>query len=49
MAWLQASLGIATLLYLVPIPVASAHQAGSLTFITFITWLIHELKKNPKN
>ena len=33
-AFLQASLGIATLIYLVPIPLAAAHQAGSLALLT---------------
>lgn len=31
---LQVSLGIMTLLYLVPIPLASAHQAGALALLT---------------
>jgi heme A synthase len=34
MAILQAGLGISTLLYLVPTPLASAHQAGSLVLLT---------------
>jgi cytochrome c oxidase assembly protein subunit 15 len=34
MAILQAALGISTLVYLVPIPLASAHQAGSLVLLT---------------
>lgn len=33
--WMQAALGITTLLYLVPIPLASAHQAGSLFLLTW--------------
>ena len=33
--WMQAALGICTLLYLVPIPLASAHQAGSLLLLTW--------------
>lgn len=31
---LQAALGISTLIYLVPIPLAAAHQAGSLALLT---------------
>lgn len=31
---LQVTLGISTLIYLVPIPLASAHQAGSLALLT---------------
>jgi cytochrome c oxidase assembly protein subunit 15 len=45
MAWLQASLGIATLLYFVPVPLAAAHQAGSLTLLTFSTWLLHTVTR----
>ena len=33
-AWVQVGLGISTLLYLVPIPLASAHQAGSLVLLS---------------
>ncbi|KAE8214565.1 hypothetical protein CF327_g2022 [Tilletia walkeri] len=36
---LQASLGITTLLYLVPIPLASAHQAGSLALLSVLVAL----------
>jgi cytochrome c oxidase assembly protein subunit 15 len=35
-ACLQVGLGIATLLYLVPVPVASAHQAGSLALLSWV-------------
>ena len=34
-AWLQVLLGISTLIYLVPLPLASAHQAGSLALLTW--------------
>ena len=34
-AWLQVILGISTLLYLVPTPLASAHQAGSLALLSY--------------
>jgi cytochrome c oxidase assembly protein subunit 15 len=44
---LQASLGISTLIYMVPIPLASAHQAGSLTLLTAALWLIHTTKRLP--
>ncbi|KAI9670444.1 MAG: Cytochrome c oxidase assembly protein cox15 [Trizodia sp. TS-e1964] len=36
---MQASLGIATLLYLVPTPLAAAHQAGSLVLLSTILLL----------
>ncbi|PKX95607.1 cytochrome c oxidase assembly protein cox15 [Aspergillus novofumigatus IBT 16806] len=35
-AWVQVGLGISTLLYLVPTPLASAHQAGSLFLLTWV-------------
>ena len=44
-AWVQVILGITTLLYLVPLPLASAHQAGSLALLSSVlvlgnrTWL----------
>eukprot|EP00055_Hartaetosiga_balthica_P014990 m.85646 g.85646 ORF g.85646 m.85646 type:complete len:442 (+) comp8749_c2_seq4:136-1461(+) len=41
----KVSLGIATLLYFVPTPLAATHQAGSLTLLTVAVWLMHELKK----
>lgn len=34
LALLQVSLGISTLIYLVPIPLAAAHQAGALALLT---------------
>ena len=43
-AWLQGSLGVLTLLNHVPIPLASAHQAGSVTLLTFALWLVNRLK-----
>lgn len=33
---LQVTLGISTLIYLVPLPLASAHQAGSLALLTWV-------------
>lgn len=33
--WLQVALGISTLIYLVPLPLASAHQATSLALLTW--------------
>ena len=35
-ACLQVALGITTLLYLVPLPIASAHQAGSLALLSWV-------------
>lgn len=44
-AWMQGSLGVLTLLYMVPIPVASAHQAGSLALLSSFVWLLNVLKR----
>lgn len=47
-AWTQGSLGVLTLIYMVPIPLASAHQAGSLLLLSSFVWLINILKRFPK-
>ncbi|KAF2229093.1 COX15-CtaA-domain-containing protein [Viridothelium virens] len=39
LVWLQVTLGISTLLYLVPTPLAAAHQAGSLALLTGVVVL----------
>lgn len=44
MVLIQASLGIATLLLVVPIPLAAAHQAGAVVVLTLILWALHELR-----
>nr|CAG4638396.1 EOG090X04TT [Cyclestheria hislopi] len=44
MAWIQASLGISTLLLYVPTSLGSAHQTGSLVLLSSALWLSHELK-----
>ena len=44
----QVSLGIATLVYFVPVSLAASHQAGSLTLLTASLWLRHVLKRIPK-
>ncbi|KAJ3191808.1 Cytochrome c oxidase assembly protein cox15 [Irineochytrium annulatum] len=41
---LQVTLGIATLLYFVPVPLAAAHQSGSLVLLTTSLWLVHTLR-----
>ena len=40
---LQVALGISTLIYLVPVPLAAAHQAGSLAVLTGALVLSHRL------
>ncbi|KAB5594031.1 Heme A synthase [Ceratobasidium theobromae] len=42
---LQAALGITTLLYLVPIPLATSHQAGSVALLTAVIALAVSLRK----
>ncbi|XP_011206167.1 cytochrome c oxidase assembly protein COX15 homolog [Bactrocera dorsalis] len=44
MAWLQATLGVSTLLTYVPIHLATAHQSGSLLLLSFALWLSQELR-----
>jgi cytochrome c oxidase assembly protein subunit 15 len=39
----QVGLGIGTLLMYVPIPLAAIHQFGSLTLLSFVTYLVHTL------
>ncbi|XP_046552668.1 cytochrome c oxidase assembly protein COX15 homolog [Haliotis rubra] len=48
MAFIQASLGITTLLLYVPTHLAATHQSGSVTLLSFATWLAHEIKRMPK-
>jgi cytochrome c oxidase assembly protein subunit 15 len=44
-ALLQVALGIATLLMLVPIPLAAAHQAGAVLLLTAAIVLRHSLRR----
>ncbi len=46
----QVTLGILTLLYHVPVDIASAHQAGALTLLTAVLGFVHRLgnKKPPR-
>ncbi|XP_030382494.1 cytochrome c oxidase assembly protein COX15 homolog [Scaptodrosophila lebanonensis] len=44
MAWTQATLGVTTLLNYVPVPLATAHQSGSLILLSCAVWLSHELR-----
>lgn len=44
-ATLQVALGISTLIYLVPIPLAAAHQAGALALLTTCLAFAAQLKK----
>jgi heme a synthase len=42
---IQAALGIVTLLYLVPVPLAATHQAGSVILLTSLVALVTSLRK----
>ncbi|KAI2636781.1 putative cytochrome c oxidase assembly protein [Xylaria nigripes] len=44
LACFQVALGISTLIYMVPIPLAAAHQAGALALLTGALVLGHRLK-----
>jgi heme a synthase len=46
MSWLQVALGVTTLLWVVPIPLAATHQAGSLVLLSTCTWLRHVLTRH---
>jgi len=48
MAFVQASLGITTLLTYVPTPLAATHQSGSLVLLSLAVWVAHELRRLPK-
>lgn len=41
---LQIGLGIATLLHVVPVPLAAAHQAGAMILFGTTLWVNHELR-----
>lgn len=49
LGWLaiQVALGIATLLYLVPISLAAAHQAGALILFSLALLVLHALRARP--
>ncbi|CEL57853.1 Electron transfer protein 1, mitochondrial OS=Schizosaccharomyces pombe (strain 972 / ATCC 24843) GN=etp1 PE=1 SV=2 [Rhizoctonia solani AG-1 IB] len=45
LANIQVALGITTLLYLVPVPLAASHQAGSVALLTAVVALAASLRK----
>lgn len=45
MALVQVGLGISTLLWFVPTPLAASHQSGSVVLLSFAIWLMSELRK----
>ena len=48
MSLLQIGLGIVTLLLLVPISLASMHQAGAVVLLCFSLLLLHASRRNPE-
>jgi cytochrome c oxidase assembly protein subunit 15 len=44
MALLQVGLGIATLLAVVPVPLAALHQAGAVTLLSLVVWSLHDAR-----
>jgi cytochrome c oxidase assembly protein subunit 15 len=45
---LQVSLGIATLVLVVPVPLAAAHQSGAVLLLTATLLALHGLKPEEK-
>lgn len=48
MSFVQVGLGIATLLFYVPVSLGSLHQTGSMALLSFAIWLATELKRIPR-
>ena len=44
MAWVQVLLGVATLLLVVPVSLASLHQVGAVVLMSAALWCAHELR-----
>jgi heme a synthase len=44
MAAIQICLGISTLLLVVPVPLAAAHQAGAVMLLTLTVYALHALR-----
>jgi len=42
---LQVTLGISTLLLVVPIPLAAAHQAGAVLLLTAVLYVTHQTRR----
>lgn len=41
----QVCLGIATLVFVVPVPLAALHQAGAVVLLTTVLWFLHECRR----
>jgi heme a synthase len=47
MVVVQVTLGISTLLFFVPVPLAALHQAGAVILFGMATWVAFELRRGP--
>ena len=45
MVLVQATLGITTLIFVVPTPLAACHQAGALVLVATLLWVVFETRK----
>ncbi|MCR6629824.1 MAG: COX15/CtaA family protein [Magnetospirillum sp.] len=43
-AWVQAAMGVATLLLAVPVPLAALHQIGAVVLFALLTWGLHSVR-----
>ncbi|KRZ63177.1 Cytochrome c oxidase assembly protein COX15 -like protein [Trichinella nativa] len=46
-AYLQAAIGVGTLLHHVPVSMGALHQSNSLALFSFCLWLLNELRRIP--
>ena len=47
-AAIQVGLGISTLVFVVPIPLAAAHQAGAMVLFCASLWVVHESMRGER-
>ncbi len=47
MVFVQVALGVSTLLFVVPITLAVAHQGGAIALICLAVWAVHTVHRNP--
>ncbi len=47
-AAIQVGLGVSTLVFMVPVPLAAAHQAGAMILFCASLWVVHELRRGER-
>ena len=47
-AAIQVGLGISTLVFVVPVPLAAAHQAGAMLLFCVSLWVVHESRRGER-